>query len=169
MGILMGMVTLIMSIPPPPRRSLPTLKSSHYSAVRLRKSVHLLDTELDAVLGLAPLRSPRSSAIPCRPVQLSSQPHNPLLLPRHLAPPHLLTDVRLRLLSAAQTALFLHTIRFALPLEIWTTSRRSIVVLLPPMHGEGPYRHMSIPTDIHRTMVMKAMKPSSMPMPTPRI
>lgn len=170
MGILMGMVTMI-TCPPSARRSLPrtkALKSSHYLQTRLRQSVHLLETELDAVLALAPLRSPHSSAIPCKPVQLSSQPHNLSLLPRHQASLHLLTDARLRLPSAAKTALILDTTRFTLPLEIWMTSRRSIVVLLLPMRGEAPYHPTSVPMDMHTTMItamIQAMNPSCMPTP----
>lgn len=167
MGILMGMVTTIKTVPRTASKSLPhikTLKSSHYSSTHLLQSVHPLETELDAVLALAPLRSPHSTAIPCRLVQLSSQPRNPSLLPRHLASPHFLIGVLLRLPSAVQAALFPHTPQLTLPPETWTTSRRSIVVLVPPINGEGPYRPKGVPTRVITTPT-KGMNPSSMPMP----
>jgi hypothetical protein len=100
MGILMGMVIMITSIhyPAGTRRTLLRTKPpklSHYSSTRLLQSVHLM--EPNVVLVLAPRRSPHASAIPFRPVQPSSQLHNPWLLPRQLACPHLLTGDHLRL------------------------------------------------------------------------
>jgi len=176
MGILtlMVMVTMIPSTryPASPRRGLlrtKPLKLSHYSSTRLRQSVHLLEMEPNVVLVLAPLRSPHASVIPCRPAQPLLQLHNPWLLPRQLACPPLLTDDRLRRPSAARPALPAltpGTTRFTLPLEVWTTSRRSTVVPLPPMRGEGLYHRMTIPMDMHTTMTTAtttAMTLSSMP------
>jgi len=169
MGILMGMVTMITSIRYPTgakSRLLRTkpLKSSHYSSTHLHQSVHLLDMESNAVLVLAPLRSPHASAIPCRPVQLSSQLHNPWLLPHRLACLPLLTGDHPRLPSAAQPVLGPDTTRFTLPLEIWTTSQRPTAALLPHIHWKDPYHPTSTPMDMPTIMNM-AMTLSSMPIP----
>ena len=169
MGTLMGMVTMTTNIryPPTVRSSRPrikTLKPIHYSSTHLRQSVHPPETEMDAVPFLAPPRSPHSSAIQRRPVQPLSQLHNPWLLLRHPSCPHLLTGVRLHPLEAAQPALILDTTRFTLPLELWTTSRKSIVVLVPPMYGEGPCHPTSMAMGVHATMTM-AVNPSSIPTP----
>src|SRR5258706_2712204 len=121
--------------------------------------------EPNVVLVLAPLRSPHVTAIPCRPVQPLSQLHNPWLLHHQLACPPLLTGDHLHLPAAALNP---GTTRFTSPLEVWTTSQRSTVVLLPPMLGEGPYRPTSIPMDMHRiviTTMITTMTLSSMPIP----
>ena len=169
----MGMVTMTMGIhyPASTRRNLlrtKHLKLSHYSSTRLRQSVHLLEMEPNVVLVLAPLRSPHVTAIPCRPVQPSLQQHNPWLLPRQLACPPLLIGDHLHLLAAAPPDHNPGTTRFMLPLEVWTTSQRSTVVLRPPMLGEGPYHPTSISMDMHTIMITAmttAVSPSSMPIP----
>ena len=169
----MGMATMITSThyPASTRRNLlrtKHLKLSHYSSTRLRQSVHLLEMEPNVELVLAPLRSPHATVIPCRPVQPSSQLHNPWLLPRQLGCPPLLTGDHLHLPAAAQPDHDPGTTRFTLPLEVWTTSPRSTVVLLPPMLGEGPYRPTSISMDMHTIMitaVTTAVSLSSMPIP----
>lgn len=164
MGILMGMVNMI-QYPAVTRRNLlrtKPLKLSHYSSTHLRQSAHLLETEPNVVLVLAPLRSPHASAIPCRPVQPSSQLHNPWLLPHQLACPPLLTGDHLHLPAAALNP---GTTRFTLPLEVWTTSQRSTAVLLPPMLGEGPYRPTSMPHRTMSTAMTTTMPLSSMPIP----
>jgi hypothetical protein len=102
-------MAMIIHYPLSTRRSPPhtkPLKPSHCSSTGLHQPVHRLEMEMDAVLVLAPLRFPHFSAIPCRPVQPSSQPHNPWLILRPLACLHLLTGDRLRL-----PALILGTIR----------------------------------------------------------
>ena len=167
MGIPMGMVTMITNIHyrASTRRNLlhtKPLKLSHYSSTRLLRSVHLM--EPNVVLVLALLRSLHASAIPCRPVQPWSQLHNPWLPPHQLTSPLLLTGDHHRLPAAAQPALNLGATRFTLPLEIWTTSQRSTVVLLPPMLGEGPYHPTSIPMGMDMIMTT-AITLLSMPIP----
>ena len=157
----MGMVTMITRIrhphPPSARRCLHRTKppkQSHCSSTRPRKSVHLSEMGLDAVFVLAPPRSRHALVIPRKPVQPSSQPHNPWLLPRprRLASPHFLAGGRLRLPAAARPTLILGTTQPTSPLEIWTTSRRSTAMLLPPIHREGLYRPTSTLMNMHTTM-----------------